>query len=199
MKSIFGSLVAAIVLTGCPAKKTDPGTEVKVDKDSIETKIETEDLEAAATLDELIYEARGASLLKKESLARSQAELKGRVELIKTLAADAGRLIAAFAKAHPQHFAKAVDADDYASKISAFLEKETTLKGSRISEYNEAADTTFATVEISLMNGYDVIEKAVIEVGRENGYLLESSVSEFKKTFKAFFLEEKKKLLTPSA
>jgi hypothetical protein len=199
MKSIFGMMAAAILLTGCPAKKTDPETETRVDKDSVEAKIVTEDREAAASLDELIYEARGASLLKKESLARSQAELKGRVELIKTLAADAGRLVAAFAKVHPQHFAKAVDAGDYASKISAFLEKETTLKGSRISEYGEEADTTFATVEISLMNGYDVIEKAVVEVGRESGYLQESSVSEFKKTFKAFFLEEKKKLLTPSA
>ncbi len=198
MKSIFGMMAAAILLTGCPAKKTDPETETRVDKDSVETKTVTEDREAAS-LDELIYEARGASLLKKESLARSQAELKGRVELIKTLAADAGRLVAAFAKVHPQHFAKAVDAGDYASKISAFLEKETTLKGSRISEYSEEADTTFATVEISLMNGYDVIEKAVVEVGRESGYLQESSVSEFKKTFKAFFLEEKKKLLTTSA
>lgn len=197
-KSIFGWTLA-VLLAGCPAKKTEPVTTAKIDNDSVESKIDEVEDTAATSLDELVYEARGASMLKKESLARSQAELKGRAELIKTLAADAGQLVGAFARKHPQHFAKSVDAEDYASKISVFLEKETTLKGSHISEYSEEADTTFATVEISLMNGYDVIEKAVVEVGRESGYLQESSVSEFKKTFKAFFLEEKKKLLTPPA
>jgi len=195
-RHIFGLLVAALVWTGCPAKKTEPTPDSGHDKDSVKTVADTAQDDAAKSLDELVYEARGTSLLKKESLARSQSELKGRVALVKTLAEDAGKLIRAFIAVHPELFAKSVNADKFSTKIAAHMDKETTLKGSRIEEYNTESDTMFAFVEISLMDGYSVIEKAVVEVGKQAGYLNEASVPDFQKAFKSFFLEEKKKLLT---
>lgn len=198
MQKIIFVIFSTMVLLSCgPSKQNEPKKE-EPKKDSVAvTTTETETADSS-TLDDLVYEGVGASVLKIESNARSQAELKGRKEIIKALAADAATLLKVFIPAQKGFFADNTDADDYAKKVEEALNKATTLRGSKVSEYSQSAkkDTMYAMLEMPLMNGYEEIERAVIEVGQKEKFLKTEHADHFKAAFKDFFLAEKKKLLT---
>ena len=151
------------------------------------------------TMDDLVYEGVGVSLLKMESTARSQAELKGRVEIIKALNQDAVLLMKEFSVLRKDLFADNLDTAAFAKRLNEFFAKESVqLKGSSVSEYrrSEKEDTTFAYMEMPLMAGYEVVEFAVETVGVKLHVLKENSLDTFRKDFHEFFMAEKKKLLT---
>jgi hypothetical protein len=197
----FLAFLATLVLVACPSQKKN-GKETVIDtpKDTT-TKVVNLEKETASELDELVYEGIGASVLKIESNARSQAELKGRKEVIRVMAEDAKQLIKLFIQEQPGFFSDGVNADEYGKAIEETMNASSTLKGCKVSEYNQSEnkDTTFASMEMELMNGYDVIESAVISAGMKNKYLNEAKTDSFKKTFKEFFTIQKKKLLTKPA
>ncbi|MBL7994990.1 hypothetical protein JNM05_06415 [bacterium] len=151
------------------------------------------------TMDDLVYEGVGVSTLKMESTARSQAELKGRVEIIKALTQDAILLVREFSLVQKDLFAGDLDTAAFAKGLKEYFGKESIqLKGSSVSEYKRShkEDTTFAYLEMPLMAGYEVIETAVVSVGTKSHFLNEGAADTFKKTFHEFFMAEKKKLLT---
>ncbi len=197
----FLAIFATLVLVACPSQKKN-GKETVIDtpKDTT-TKVINMEKETATELDELVYEGIGASVLKKESLARSQAELKGRKEVIRILAEDANQLIQLFIQEQPGFFSSDVNSDDFGKSIEKEMNAATTLKGCKISEYSQSdnKDTTFASMEIGLMGGYDVIESAVISTGLQKKYLTADKTNSFKKSFKEFFTVHKKKMLTKPA
>ncbi len=193
MKRTLLVLLSAAVWMGCPSK-TDPKKDDPVKKDSLEKEIpKISESEEATSLEELVYDAEGASILKKESLAKSQAEHKARVELVGVLAREAVNMMQAFAVAHPTVI-QTSDTAAFGIKVKAAMEKETTLKGSQIGEYDQRGDSTIASVEIALMSGYDVIEAALVQVGAKEKYIADAEG--FRKAFREFFLSEKKKLVT---
>jgi hypothetical protein len=113
------------------------------------------------------------------------------------LADDAAKLIKAFGGAHGAHvLVPNADLEKYAKGAAESLGKSATLRGSAVQEYSQSAgkDTTYATIEIPLMNGYDEIERVLVEVGQKNGYI--ASADSFRKMFREFFIAEKKKMLT---
>lgn len=190
------------LLTACPAQKTDdPGKTGQVTTKDTTNQVVTPDKEGVTELDELVYEAVGTSVLKTESNARSQAELKGRKEMINTLAEEAKKLITQFIAEQPGLFASGVSAEEYGKAIEETMNAGTTLRGCKVSEYSQSDnnDTTFAVMEMELMLGYDVIEKAVLTAGIQKKYVDAGNTDNLKKTFKEFFLKEKKKLLTKPA
>ncbi len=198
---ILGALFT-FLLTACPAQKTDdPGKTGPVTPKDTTKQVVTKDNEGATELDELVYEAVGSSTLKIESNARSQAELKGRKEMINTLAAEAKKLIALFIQKQPSLFSGNVNAEEYGKAIEQTMNESTTLRGCKVSEYSQSdnSDTTFAVMEMELMLGYDVIETAVVKAGIQKNYVESGNTEHLKKTFKEFFLKEKKKLLTKPA
>lgn len=175
--------------------KKDPGVEKSATaKENAET--------SESTSEDLVYEGVGISTLKMESTARSQAELKGRVELIKALHADAVFLIREFSKLQKDLFSDRMESETFEKKLNEYFNNETIqLKGSSVSEYrrSEKGDTTFADMEMPLTAGYDVIETAIVSVGLTSGYIQSGAVDNFKKSFRDFFMAEKKKLLTKPA
>jgi hypothetical protein len=179
------------------AKKQEPKNEAASEKK--ETPVIEEKTEKAETMDDLVYEETGISILKTESAARSQAELKGRVEIIKALGRDAADLGTVFAALQKELFAEGLDTAAFAKAIREYFGKEKImLKGSSVSEYSrsEKGDSTFALMEMPLMAGYDVIESAILTVGLKSKFLKADAVDNFKKNFHEFFMAEKKKLLT---
>lgn len=198
MKKIFLLFLTVIFFNCGPSKQNEPKKE-EPKKDSVTVAtIESETVDSGSTLDDLVYEGVGASVLKIESNARSQAELKGRTEIIKALATDAAGLLKVFIPAQKGFFADNVNVEDYAKKVEEALKKSTTLRGSKVSEYSQSAkkDTTYAMMEMPLMNGYEEIEKAIVEVGQKEKFLKTEHADHFKMAFKDFFIVEKKKLLT---
>lgn len=197
MKKVIFVIVATL-LFGCgPSKQNEPKKE-EPKKDSVAVTITEPETADSSTLDDLVYEGVGASVLKIESNARSQAELKGRTEIIKALAADAAGLLKIFIPAQKGFFVDNVNADNYAKKVEEALNKSTTLRGSKVSEYSQSPkkDTTYAMMEMPLMNGYEEIEKVIVEVGQKEKFLKAEHADHFRMAFKDFFLAEKKKLLT---
>jgi hypothetical protein len=195
MKSVLWALMLTVGVVSCgPQKKQgdETGTTVQQPARTDSPAVVAD----AGSLDELVYEGVGASLLKKESLARSQAEQKGRVAIMKVLGEDAAALIRLFAQRHAEVLTEGADVETFARSAEAALNQSTTLRGSRVSEYTQSAnkDTTFAILEMPLMSGYDAIEQALADVGQKGKYL--KSGDEFRKMFREFFLAEKKKLLT---
>ncbi len=193
--------LASLILCACPSQKNDKKDPVTADGPKDPPKEVTVEKETASELDELVYEGVGASVLKSESNARSQAELKGRKEIIRVLAEDAGQLIKLFIREQPGFFVSDINADEFGKAIGETMEASSVLKGCKISEYSQSEnkDTTFAAMEMDLMNGYETIEAAIITAGTQKKLMESSRVETFKKTFKEFFLKEKKKLLTKPA
>lgn len=192
------SLLFLIFLSGCgETKKQEPKNESTAEKKEIPASDET--TEKAETMDELVYEGVGVSVLKMESTARSQAELKGRVDIIKTLGEDAVQLMMEFSQLQKDLFVNDLDTAAFAKSLKEYFGKESiSLKGSSVSEYrqSEKGDTTFADMEMPLMDGYEVIESALVSVGTKSRFLKADAVDTFKKSFHEFFMAEKKKLLT---
>lgn len=195
---LFFVMALAVLIGSCgPQKPADARTDqpVATDTTRVEPAVTTND--TSSSLEELVYEATGASTLKKETLARSQAEQKGRVAIMKVLAEDASQLIKAFAAVHGAHvLTPNADLEKYATEAAESLTKAATLRGSAVQEYSQSSkkDTTYATIEMPLMNGYEEIERVLVDVGQKNGYF--SSADSFKKMFREFFMIEKKKMLT---
>ncbi|KAB2878944.1 hypothetical protein F9K33_11300 [bacterium] len=180
------------------AKKQDVKKEEAAEKKEVSESTETTE-KSETTMDDLVYEGVGVSVLKMESTARSQAELKGRVDIIKALTHDAVLLMREFSVIQKDLFAGDLDTAAFAKGIIEYFGKESIqLKGSSVSEYkrSQKEDTTFAYMEMPLMAGYDVIETAVVTVGTKSHYLKEGAEESFKKNFHEFFMAEKKKLLT---
>ena len=200
-RNLILAVIFSIVLTACPAQKKNgkDTTTIDVPKDTTKTQIIEKD--TPTELDELVYEGVGASVLKIESNAKSQAELKGRKEIIRVLAEDAKQLIKLFMQEQPGFFVGNANADDFGKAIEETMNASSTLKGCKVSEYSQSEknDTTFASMEIALMNGYDVIETAVVAAGTEKKFMEASKTDSFKKVFREFFIKEKKKLLTKPA
>ncbi len=195
MKKINWIFLLGFILAGCPpAKKQEPQKDgVKADSSSTasDSKMQSGSTESGD------YEAIGSSTLKTESMARSKAELKARENIITMLSADACRMVEKFSSVQKDLFAGSVDVAQYCNQITDAFKKSTTLRNSRISEYSKSdkGDTTFATVEMPLDDGYSEIERIVVEVGTKSKFL-GSDVEQFKKSFKEFFLAEKKRQLT---
>jgi hypothetical protein len=197
MKNINWIFILAFFLTGCPpAKKQEPvpggaKTDSSVTGTASSTKVET------ANADSLDYEAVGASTLKTESLARSKAELKARESIVSLLSADACRMMEGFSSAQPDLFVGRLDKPKYAKQITEAFLKSTMLRNSRVSEYSKSdkGDTTFASIEMPLMDGYAEIERVLVDVGTKSKFL-NSDADKFKKAFKEFFMAEKKRQLT---
>lgn len=195
------SLVMMLFSISCgEAKKQENKKEETAEKKEVPAASET--AEKSDTMEDLIYEGTGVSLLKGESTARSQAELKGRVDIIKTLNQDAIQLINEFSALQKELFADPLDTAAFAKNIREYFNRESIqLKGSSVSEYrrSEKGDTTFADMEMPLMAGYEVIEAAIVSVGVKSQFLKADAVDTFKKNFHEFFMAEKKKLLTKPA
>lgn len=196
IKRISIGVMAMLIVSCGPGKKEEP---VKPPSSIQDTTVAQPAVvqDTGSSLEDLVYEGVGASTLKKETLARSQAEQKGRVAIMKALADDAAQLIQVFGGAHGSHVLTAnADMAKYAKEASESLSKSATLRGSAVQEYGQSAakDTTYATIEIPLMNGYEEIERVLVEVGQKNGYI--KSVDDFRRMFREFFLTEKKKMLT---
>lgn len=193
------SLLFLFFSAGCgETKKQDPKNESTAEKKEIPASEETAE-KTETTTDELVYEGVGVSVLKMESAARSQAELKGRVDIIKTLGEDAVLLMKEFSVLQKELFVSDLDTAVFAKGLKEYFGKESiSLKGSAVSEYrrSEKEDTTFADMEMPLMAGYEVIESAMVSVGTKSHFLKADAVDTFKKNFHEFFMAEKKKLLT---
>lgn len=191
------SLMVFLSFSCGEAKKQEPKNETTAEKK--ETPATEEKPAKAETMDELVYEETGVSTLKTEAAARSQAELKGRVELIRALSRDAADLATVFATLQKNLFAEGLDTAAFAKAIREYFGNEKImLKGSAVSEYarSDKGDTTFALMEMPLMAGYEVIESAIVSVGTKSNFLKADAVDTFKKVFHEFFMAEKKKLLT---
>jgi hypothetical protein len=192
------SLLFLIFSIGCgETKKQEPKNESNTEKKEVPAK--EENTEKTETMDELVYEGVGVSVLKMESTARSQAELKGRVDIIKTLGEDAVQLMTEFSSLQKDLFVSGLDTAAFAKSLKEYFGKESiSLKGSSVSEYrqSEKGDTTFADMEMPLMAGYEVIESAIVNVGTKSHFLKADAVDTFKKNFQEFFMAEKKRLLT---
>lgn len=184
---------------GCRDTKKTPGKQdtTRIAQSNVTPDKDTAASEKASDLSDLVYESIGNSILKMESNARSQAELKGRKDMIRVLAEEAKKLIADFSKIQPGLFAENLNAEAYGKAVEESMNKSTTLKGCQVSEYKTSGDTTYAFMEIPLMNGYEIIEKALTETGIKNNYLKSDKAEVFKKLFNEYFIAEKKKLLTP--
>lgn len=199
MKPFYFLLLGFLLITACPSgKKDDPGKTQGDQNQTTLVKPDNDNEEKPAELTELVYEGVGKSVLKIESNARSQAELKGRKELIRVLAEDARKMLVLFMREQPVWFSS-VNAEQYAKEVEETMIASATLKGSRVSEYSQNGDTTFAVMEISLLDGYETIESTIVSVGLQKQHLNAEKKDDFRKTFKEFFLKEKKKLLTPPA
>ncbi|MBL7960752.1 hypothetical protein JNL27_10995, partial [bacterium] len=127
------------------AKKQD----VKKNDTAEKTDVTAETSDAAekseSTMDDLVYEGVGVSTLKMEATARSQAELKGRVDIIKALSQDAVLLMREFSVVQKDLFAGDLDTAAFAKGITEYFGKESIqLKGSSVSEYkrSQKEDTT---------------------------------------------------------
>ncbi len=189
-----------LLLMGCSdSKKKTPTDAKKSESENPTTPSKTEEMNSADTtkIEELVYDAMGASKLRTESAARSDAELNGRKKLIKVLADDAVQLMQSFYKLNPEYFDKP-DTALFAKKIQEAFKKSTTLKGSAVSEYSLSPkkDTTYASLEMPLMNGYEAIEKVVVETGAIGKFLKPERIDDFRKNFHNYFMAMKKKLLT---
>ncbi len=195
---LFFVMALTVLIGSCgPQKPVDPKKDPATPVDTTTSAQTTTSVDSSASIDDLVYEATGASTLKKETLARSQAEQRGRVAIMKVLAEDASQLIKAFAAVHGSHvLTPNADLEKYAREAAESLTKAATLRGSAVQEYGQSPkkDTTYATIEMPLMNGYEEIERVLVDVGQKNGYL--ASVESFKKMFREFFMVEKKKMLT---
>lgn len=200
-RNLIFAVIFSIVLTACPAQKKNGKDTTTIDVPKDTTKTQTIEKDTPTELDELVYEGVGASVLKIESNAKSQAELKGRKEIIRVLAEDARQLIKLFMQEQPGFFAGNANADDFGKAIEETMNASSTLKGCKVSEYSQSEknDTTFASMEIALMSGYDVIETAVVAAGTDKKFMEASKTDSFKKVFREFFIKEKKKLLTKPA
>ena len=194
------SLLFLIFSAGCgETKKQDTKTETTAEKKELPASGTETSEKTETTMDELVYEGVGVSVLKMESAARSQAELKGRVDIIKTLSGDAVQLMTEFSALQKDLFVNDLDTGAFAKGLKEYFGKESiALKGSSVSEYrrSEKGDTTFADMEMPLMAGYEVIESAIIHVGTKSHFLKTDALDTFKKNFHEFFMAEKKKLLT---
>lgn len=202
MKSfiIIGCLICSLVACGEVKKKSTEKAEKTPETVQPENESpSTED--KPSSLEELVYDATGASRLRTESAARSNAELNGRTALIETLSDDAVALLEKFYPENKSMFDASMDLEKYKSDIKAMFKKSTTLKGSTVAEYTQSTkgDTTYAVVEIPLMGGYEAIEEQIVAAGLNNKFLKSEHVAHFKTTFKEFFLNEKKKILTTPA
>lgn len=189
--------VFAFLVSCGETKKQEPKNETAAEKK--ETPVTEEKSEKAEALEDLVYEEVGASTLKTESAARSQAELKGRVAIIRSIGNDAVQLACEFSQLRKDLFAEELDTAALAKALRDYFGKESiTLKGSSVSEYSRSdkGDTTFALMEMPLMAGYEVIETAIIAVGMKMRLFRAESADGFKKDFREFFMAEKKKLLT---
>lgn len=195
---IFSVAFLMFFLSCGESKKQELKKETPAEKtDATASKETTEKSES--TPDDLVYEGVGVSLLKMESTARSQAELKGRVEIIKTLNQDAVLLMKEFSLLQKDLFTDNLDTAAFAKGLRDYFGKETIqLKGSSVSEYkrSEKQDTTFAYMEMPLMSGYEIIESAIVSVGIKSRFLKSDATDAFKKYFHEFFMAEKKRLLT---
>lgn len=202
MKSfiIIGCLICSLVACGEVKKKSTEKTEKKPETVQPESESPSSE-DKPSSLEELVYEATGASKLRTESAARSNAELNGRTALIETLTEDGVGLLEKFYLENKGMFDASMDLEKYKSDIKAVFKKSTTLKGSTVAEYTQSrkGDTTYAIVEIPLMGGYEAIEEQIVSVGLKNKFLKSEHVAHFKTAFKEFFLNEKKKILTTPA
>ncbi len=193
------NLIFLVFLTACtnPKKNSDEEKTDSVKTAEVPSAIDDKKEKSESSLDELVYEATGASKLKNESLARSEAELKGRTGLIRQITLDAIQLMKDFSSSNTDLF-EHLDTAKFATKIQESFKKSTTLKQSKVSEYSQSSkkDTLYASLELPLMSGYEIIEKVLTETGGELGFISKSKTEEFRKKFKEFFVNEKKKLLT---
>lgn len=194
---ITGCLIWSLIACGETKKKDPDKTEKAAESAQPQNEVPVSE-DKPSSLEELVYDATGASRLRTESAARSSAELNGRNALIETLAEDAVSLLDKFYSENKAMFASSTDLEKYKSEIKAGFKKSTTLKGSTVAEYTQSTkgDTTYAVVEIPLMGGYDAIEEQIVAAGEKNNFLKSEHMTHFKTAFKEFFLNEKKKILT---
>jgi hypothetical protein len=198
IRLLFITLVFIFFCVNCGDTKKDPQKQTTTQNNQTQNvpKGDSVITEKADDLTDLVYEGTGFSLLKIESTARSQAELKGRKDVIKSMAEDAKKLINGFFTLQPGLFSDNPDIEAYGKAVEEFMNKGTTLKGCQTSEIKTSKDTTFAYMEMPLMNGYEVIENALAEVGKNKNFLKNDKIDTFKKLFHDYFLSEKKKMLT---
>ena len=167
--------------------------------DSTAVQMEEDDTESDSVAS-LSYTGSGFSTFKRESMARKQATLRGRRDIMKNLSEDAKQLVAVFVKGHADLFSDAADAESLATEVSQALSKSVSLTGSQVSEfeYSDGEDTLFAVVEMPLQNGCEAILEAMLEIAVKNSWL-NAEAGKIKSAFREFFKVEKKiGLTTPS-